>query len=286
MSAAALVADYLMPELTVNGWPLHLSRAELDVLAGDHAAALRAVEQVEALGYDDEEMWLWLAEIGAAADLWSGRAQSARDRVDRVWARVRPVTDGRARRQVLALGAQAAADLADADPALDRARAGPAATAAGRRGGLLRSHPGRLLGAAYGTTFDAELARLRRNGEERSWRAAKDTWASHDVPHHAAYAGWRLAERLVATARRKDAQSELASAYAAAEHHVPLRREIEGLARRARLPLPTAQPARVSPAAAATPRRWRSLALRLASSKSSGCSDPAPRTPRSAAGCT
>ena len=50
----------------------------------------------------------------------------------------------------------------------------------------------------------AELARLRRTDEEAAWRTAKDIWASHDVPHHAAYAGWRLAVCLLDRGRRKD----------------------------------------------------------------------------------
>ena len=51
-----------MPELTVHGWPMHLSQAELDVLAGRHAAALHPVERLAALEYNNEELWLWLAE--------------------------------------------------------------------------------------------------------------------------------------------------------------------------------------------------------------------------------
>ncbi len=71
-AAADLVADYMAPEFTVNGWPLHLSRAELDVLAGEPGGGPRAPwSEVDALEFSDEEVWLWLAEIGAAADLWS-----------------------------------------------------------------------------------------------------------------------------------------------------------------------------------------------------------------------
>jgi DNA-binding CsgD family transcriptional regulator len=95
-----------------------------------------------------------------------------------------------------------------------------------------------LFSAAHQTTFDGELARLERTGEEGAWRVAKDTWASYSFPHHAAYAGWRLSEALLADGRRMDAEAELASAYLAAEAHVPPRREIEGLAQRARLALP------------------------------------------------
>ena len=109
---------------------------------------------------------------------------------------------------------------------------------------------------AFGATFDAELARLERSGEESAWRAAKDTWASHDVPHHAAYAGWRLAVCLLDRGRRNDGQSELVAAYAAAQHHEPLRREIEALARRARLPLEDVQ--QMPDSSGRSSQRWRS----------------------------
>jgi hypothetical protein len=146
-------------------------------------------------------------------------------------------------------------------------------------------HPGRVLGAAFGVTFEAELARLLRHGGEAEWRAARDTWAGHDVPHQAAYAGWRLSEQLVATGRRKDAEAELVAAYAMAETHVPLRREIEGFARRARLPLSTSaetQPPQLDMALSTTP----DTGSLPANSMSCGCLAPAPPTPRSAASCT
>ena len=147
------------------------------------------------------------------------------------------------------------------------------------------AHPGRVIGDAYGTTFEAELARLRRTDEEPAWRTAKDTWASHEVPHHAAYAGWRLAVCLLDRGRRNDGQRELVAAYAAAEHHEPLRREIEALARRARLPLEPAPPM-PDPSAAAPTGGARPAASHRASWTSSGSSGPAPVTTRSDTGST
>src|SRR5215207_212753 len=91
---------------------------------------------------------------------------------------------------------------------------------------------------AHGLTFEAELARLLRQGEEPAWREAKNVWAANGVPHQAAYAAWRLAEQLLRAGRRNEGESQLAAAYALAAQHIPLRREIEGLARRARLALP------------------------------------------------
>jgi DNA-binding CsgD family transcriptional regulator len=236
-AAAALIADYLTRGITVNGWPLHLSRAELDVLAGEPAAVAKSLEKVEALELSDEELWLWQAEIGAAADLWPGHAESARDRIDRVWARVRRSPLASRAGRMLAFAAWAAADLADADPALDREELARQLQQQADEASCFAGHPALVLGSAFGVTFEAELARLRRSGEESAWRAAKDTWASYDVPHHAAYAGWRLAVCLLDRGRRNDGQSELVAAYAAAQHHQPLRREIEALARLARLPL-------------------------------------------------
>jgi DNA-binding CsgD family transcriptional regulator len=236
-AAAALVADYLTRGITVNGWPLHLSRAELDVLAGEPAAVLQSLEKVEALKFSDEEVWLWQAEIGAAADLWAGRAESAWERIDQVWARVRRSPLASRAGRVLSLAAWAAADLADSDPTLDRQRVGRQLRQWAEEASCFAGHPALVLGTTFGVTFEAELARLGRSGEESAWRAAKDTWASYDVPHYAAYARWRLAVCLLDRGRRNDGQSELVAAYAAGQHHQPLRREIEALARLARLPL-------------------------------------------------
>jgi DNA-binding CsgD family transcriptional regulator len=169
--------------------------------------------------------------------------------------------------RVLALAARAGADLADAEPETNREalvielRDRAAATA------CFAQPAARVLGAAYGATFEAEIARLQRSGEEPAWRATRDTWASHDVPHHTAYAGWRLAVCLLDRARRNDGQDELVTAYAAAVHHEPLRREIEALAGRARLPLEATpqQPAATAASGAApsglTPRELDVLRL-------------------------
>jgi DNA-binding CsgD family transcriptional regulator len=251
--ATALVDDYRLQELTIHGWPQHLDRAELDLLAGAHGAAIRAVERLGEPDYSRGELWLWLAEIGATADLWSGRAQSARNRIDAVWERIQSSPTAVRAGRMLALAACAAADLSDVEPTLDREGLARQLIEWADQAQCFGPHPGRLLGTAFGATFDGELARLVRTDEEVAWRAAKDMWASHDVPHDAAYAGWRLAERLLADGRRRDAESELASAYLAAENHVPLRREIEGLARRARLALPDTDPA--APAEEAEPTR-------------------------------
>jgi DNA-binding CsgD family transcriptional regulator len=140
---------------------------------------------------------------------------------------------------VLPLGAWAAADLADTDPAIDRAGLAQRLQDWADAAECFGANPGRVLATAYGTTFDAELARLRRTDEEVAWRAAKDTWTSHEVPHHAAYAGWRLAECLIDVGQRRSAEDELSAAYETGQGHFPLRAAIEGFARRGRLALAT-----------------------------------------------
>jgi DNA-binding CsgD family transcriptional regulator len=153
---------------------------------------------------------------------------------------------------MLVLAARAAADMADADPSANRDLLVAQLRELAKQAGCFDPHPARVLGAAYGATFEAEIARLQRNEDEPTWRAAKETWAGHGVPHHAAYAGWRLAVCLLDRGRRTDGQHELAAAYAAARDHEPLRREIEALARRARLPVQAAPQMPESSAASTT----------------------------------
>ena len=106
------------------------------------------------------------------------------------------------------------------------------------------------MGAAYCTTFDAELARLKQAGRSQNGAPPRTPGHPTKYPITAAYAGWRLAVCLLDRGRRNDGQSELVAAYAAAQHHEPLRREIEALARRARLTLEAA-PKQADPSAAA-----------------------------------
>jgi DNA-binding CsgD family transcriptional regulator len=239
-AAEQLLSPYLLAEVTSSGWPLHIARAELDLLGGDLDGALARIEQLQDMDdYADDEMQMWLGEVGAAAELWKGQPASALARTERTWAVFEASFLASRGSRLLALAARAAADTSDVDPHPDRTGLARLLRDRAMKAQCFAPHPGRVLGAAFGVTFEAELARLLRHGGEAEWRAARDTWAGHDVPHQAAYAGWRLSEQLVATGRRKDAEAELVAAYAMAETHVPLRREIEGFARRARLPLST-----------------------------------------------
>jgi DNA-binding CsgD family transcriptional regulator len=218
-------------------WPLRLARAELDVLDGHPDGALQLVHEIRAEGLGSTELHLVLHEVESAAHLWSGRPQQAWDSAMSGLDGLRGDREAVRSGQLLAQAARAAADLADAGAGADRSELTGQLLARAKATGCLVPHPSRVLGAAYATTYAGELARLTREDEEAAWCTARDTWAGHGVPHHAAYAGWRLAELLLDAGRRAEAGSELAAAHRLAEGHVPLRHEIEGLARRARLAL-------------------------------------------------
>jgi DNA-binding CsgD family transcriptional regulator len=248
-AAEQLVAPYSFSDATNAGWPLHLARAELDLLDGNLAAAIARAEQVDSMGYHLDEMRLGVAAVGATADLWQGRPRSALLRIDRAWTIVHASPRAARSSRMLALAARAAADLADLDLRVERGELAETSLERARQAECFVLHPARALGSAYGTTFDAELARLRRVDQEPAWRRARDTWAGRGVPHQAAYAGWRVAECLLGNGQRKHAGTELAAAYVSAAGHQPLRGEIRALARRARLALPAPDARPPGPAA-------------------------------------
>jgi len=240
-------------ELTAYGWPLHMVRVQLAVCAGDDTWPVPRVEDIEALGFHNDEMPTWYAEVSSGADLWRGRPREAWLASKRALATVRGSFWAWRGSQMLANTARAAADMADLDRTADRTSLERTLSKWAEETASFEPHPARVICTASGLTFEAEVARLRRDGEEPAWRAAKTMWAEHGIPHQASYAGWRLAEHLLASGKRNDAETELALAYAAAEHHVPLRGEIEALARRARLPLPGTTSSSPSPTEAAEP---------------------------------
>ena len=233
-----LVSTFLRPELKRSNWLLHQAEADLEVRKGKLASALDLAEKLATVDYLTDEQTMQVSATTAEARLWQGHP-------DQAWASVGKTLNGlleslEAVRSspMLTLAARAAAELSKPADS-DRVDLSQTLRRWADHSGCYEPHPFRTLGEAYGATFEAELARLHRNGQEAAWRRAKDVWAGHLVPHPAAYAGWRLAECLLDAGQRRSAEGELAVAYAAARGHVPLRAAIEGLARRARLALPT-----------------------------------------------
>ncbi len=232
-SAEALVAARRHPGFT--GWPLHLAGAELDVLGGRPGPALAAVDEAAALGIANDELWHWITEIAISAHLLQGDPAGACARSEAVVARVDGSVGAERTGRLLALTARAYADLADLDSAADRAGIGQELLERAERWGAFQPHPARVKSAGYAMTFQAELARLTRSGEEVAWRAARDLWSEHGARAEAAYASARLAAALLAAGRRKDAEVELSTAHAVAAFDAPLRRQVLQLARLGRL---------------------------------------------------
>jgi DNA-binding CsgD family transcriptional regulator len=141
---------------------------------------------------------------------------------------------------IAALGARAAADLAE----LARARRDAAAeTAARERATAFRDGArDRAAGAAHpalAATIEAEHARAAGDSDPALWDAAARAWEARPGPFPAAYARWRQAEAALARRDRAQAEQALHAAHAttASLGARALGAEIEALARRARIAL-------------------------------------------------
>jgi ATP/maltotriose-dependent transcriptional regulator MalT len=106
---------------------------------------------------------------------------------------------------------------------------------------------------AHRALCEAELGRAEGRSKPDAWHRAADAGAGQGRPHRIAYARFREAEAVLASrGDRARAIDALTAAHAAAKRlgAEPLRREIEGLARRARIEL-TDEPLPASPLAPA-----------------------------------
>jgi DNA-binding NarL/FixJ family response regulator len=151
---------------------------------------------------------------------------------------------------VFALGARAAADLAETARARrDRAAERAALAAADRLQATLDAMRGQpfidhqCLATIPGDRADwhAELSRVRGTPDPDAWDEAARIWQGHERPHRTAYALWRQAEALLARSRNPMAAADaLYAAAKAATGMAPLTAAIHRLARRSRIALPPA----------------------------------------------
>ena len=144
-----------------------------------------------------------------------------------------------------AVGLRAAADRAERARARRRPLDIEAAEAAGARA---RGRADAIWavtppagGSAIATrlTCDAEAGRLAGSSQPDAWTAAADAWSAIPMPYPAAYARFRAAEAFLLAGARTEAEVALAEAHRTVRTlgAVPLLALIDGLARRARLPL-------------------------------------------------
>ena len=84
--------------------------------------------------------------------------------------------------------------------------------------------------------WEAERKRVTEDDTFDDWVQVADVWSSMNYVHRAAYAWWRAAECAARGPLDRSAVTEaLRHAYVLSEGHVPMRREVEDLARRCRV---------------------------------------------------
>ncbi len=229
---------------------LLLARARLAVGRGDFAAAHADLQRVDhrwtsAVAPRYQAPLLTLA---AGLALWEGRTDDARESVARALQLVAGSDDVWLVAPVLWHGLRADGDRADRARAVgDRTAAKEAAESAQtlvERAAALQQGAApavRPVVAAYEALCQAEASRATGANDPEAWGDAADRWAALDQPYPSAYARFREAEAVLAgQARSTRAATALRSAHDVAVRlgAEPFRREVEALARRARLTLP------------------------------------------------
>jgi DNA-binding CsgD family transcriptional regulator/tetratricopeptide (TPR) repeat protein len=234
---------------TIGAVYARLWRVPLDIGRGDLAAAARLLDEVEwVLARNRTPQFVFLyAEGRAELAIWQGRLDDARAAVRGGLDRVAGAEEDDFFRNLLALGVRAEADRAEQA----RARRLPADEAVQVGTGLLdqlREVAGRARarGAPQAETValaalgEAEATRLEGRSDPARWAAAAAIWEDLSEPYRVAYARWREGEaRLAARGQRAAATVALRQAHQISERlgAAPLRREVELLARRARIDL-------------------------------------------------
>ena len=228
--------------------------ALLEVDRGQHDSAAQRVALLRRLiGGSTDPQWNWpLVELSAELALWQRRPKDARDEIAVALGRLRSALDaGNISRfgPVIALAVRAEADQAElAGGRPDAASVEIRRVASGyleqmreidgencrRRSSLVP------LAGAWLRLCEAEESRCWETRASKAWSEAAVAFASLEMPYQQAYARWRQAEAHLARREPRDhAVGALVEAHRLATQlgAEPLRGEIEGVARRARVDL-------------------------------------------------
>ncbi|WP_205697897.1 helix-turn-helix transcriptional regulator [Conexibacter sp. SYSU D00693] len=223
---------------------LRLCRARLEVGRGDVLSAAEHVEAARRLmaSVVDPQFWSVHAATRAELALWQGDVAGAAAAVQDGLRRLEDADDAWFGAPLLWLGAWTAADAsqrredaAGLEVGALVGRADELVAAARRPGGLFVSP----VTVAFAQSCRAEAARLAGTGEVEAWAAAVEAWEAAGHPFRLGCARWRHAEALLAARRGQEGRSALLAArdVARATGATALAREVEGLARRARVDL-------------------------------------------------
>ena len=254
-----------------------LAAALLATVRGDFEAGRAAIGRCRRAAPEPLPFARWYCAAAAELELWAGDPDRAFTAAAEGLAAI-DRTDYRRHAGTLAwLALRAAADRAD----LARARQDTAAEDQARADAAqlrrtwsdppwLTAEPANRAPALH-ALLDAEQSRAAGQPDPQLWALATRGSRACHRPHQAAYAAWRQAEALLAQhAPRQAAAGCLRTGYAIARGAgaIPLQREIETLARYARIDLQTPPPSESSPpvptALQALTRREREILDQLA----------------------
>jgi DNA-binding CsgD family transcriptional regulator/tetratricopeptide (TPR) repeat protein len=251
-----------MSRLPVNAVILQLTLVELDTAQGRTASADELLAEVrDGFGsYGLAKKRAWIDLQAAELDLWRGRADRAISTIDCLMETVVEVEDGLLLTRIASVGLRARADLAGTAYRGAGPAAPPPRQLLDRLGGLALTAEAEI----HLSMARAELARLVDGSDPAPWAESVEAWRRVRAPYPLAYCQWRQAEALLVRRERHRAVVPLlAEAHDTATRleALPLLREIEALARRSRIALPSTGPAeraelaepaqRVGPAVAA-----------------------------------
>jgi DNA-binding CsgD family transcriptional regulator/tetratricopeptide (TPR) repeat protein len=237
------------PEILLNE---RLALLEVD-RGHDDAAAERIALLRRLIGGSSDPQWTWpFVEVSAELALWQRRPKDARDEIAQAFGSLRAALDASNVSRfgpVIALAVRAEADQAELVGGGPDAESGETRRVTSDYLALMREIDGEnrrrrpslvRLAGAWLRLCEAEQGRVLGESSSEAWSEAALAFASLEMPYQQAYARWREAEaHLAARGPRGHAVSALVEAHRLATQlgAEPLRGEIEGVARRARVDL-------------------------------------------------
>ncbi len=264
--AAAIIAEVLLERPVRESLYPRLTLAEIAVARGEFDEAGRLLTTVREAGKDSAEpafVGAWYV-CEAERALWQHQYDVARSAVKAGLVELEHTEDIVVLLRMYALGMRVEADDWARVSALPGRSGGEHALFASavddlcaRADALLEPGDNHVLpeAEALRLTLAAERTRFDGSTTPERWAEAGRNWDALDRPHPAAYTRWREAEAAVlahqtAVATRAARSAHRSAAQLGAE---PLRREIEALARHARLDLADPQASAARPATPADP---------------------------------
>jgi hypothetical protein len=219
--AAELTDPLTDGPLTLESWPLHHFRADLDIVRGRFAEAAERLAGLTGQPYADgrpeiRESIAWL-------DLWQGRPQAALQTIVPTLEEPKATKTPGLTGSLLVTAARAAGDASVASSARHREQLARWLRDSHDHAVYRPFETGALpVDLAAGPTWIAELARLAGTAETGHWAAAAQAWDRVTRPFDAAYCRWRGGQVALAAGEGTVAARLLRRAARDAHEHIPL----------------------------------------------------------------